>query len=73
MTIDSQNGTRQPQVRNWSPEIALKASTARLAKNNPAGPPHCGQAVMKPRWALVLAHSIAIKVAPPHSPPMPRP
>ena len=73
MTIDSQNGTRQPQARNWSPEIALNANTARLAKNNPAGPPHWGHEVIKPRCASVFAHSIDIKVAPPHSPPMPTP
>jgi hypothetical protein len=27
----SQNGTRHAQVRNWSPEIALKTGIARLA------------------------------------------
>jgi hypothetical protein len=50
---------------------SVTGPTARLAKNKPAGPPHRGQEVMKPRWASVLAGSIDIKVAPPHSPPMP--
>jgi hypothetical protein len=49
------------------------ARTAIFATNNPAGAPHCGHAVMKPRWAVVFAHSIATKVAPPHSPPTPIP
>src|SRR5947209_5104063 len=30
-TIESRNGTRQPQVRNCSPDIWLKTSTARFA------------------------------------------
>jgi len=64
---------RHPQTRNWSPEIALNTSTAMFAKNNPAGPPNCGQDEMKPRWALVRAHSIASNTEPPHSPPTPMP
>jgi hypothetical protein len=68
-----QKGTRQPQTKNWSPDMVLKISTATLAKNSPAGPPHCGQDVINPRWEFVLAHSIAINVAPPHSPPIPMP
>src|SRR6202047_3262190 len=39
MTMLSRNGIRQPQVRNWSPEIQLKISTAKFAKNSPAGAP----------------------------------
>ena len=73
MTMLSQNGTRHPQSRNWSPDIALKASTARFARNNPAGPPHCGHEAIKPRCALVRAHSIDNSTAPPHSPPTPIP
>jgi hypothetical protein len=34
---------------------SVTGPTARLAKNKPAGPPHRGQEVMKPRWASVLA------------------
>ena len=34
------NGARQPHVRNSSPEMALNASTARLARNSPAGTPN---------------------------------
>ena len=64
---------RQPQTRNWSPEIALKTSTATLASNRPAGPPNCGQEVMKPRCLLVRAHSIDSSTEPPHSPPTPMP
>jgi len=44
-----------------------------LATNSPAGAPHCGHAVMNPRWAFVFAYSIATNVAPPHSPPTPIP
>src|ERR1700730_12615655 len=73
MTMLSQNGTRHPQSRNWSPEIQLNSSTITLARNSPAGPPHCGHEVIKPRSALVLAHSIALSVAPPPSPPTPTP
>ena len=64
---------RQPQTRNWSPDIALKVKTARLASSNPAGAPNCGQDAMKPRWALVRAHSIDSNTDPPHSPPTPIP
>jgi hypothetical protein len=64
---------RQPQTRNWSPEIALNTSTARLARAMPAGPPNWGQEAMKPRLALVCAHSIDIRTEPPHSPPTPTP
>ena len=47
--MEMANGMRQPQVANWSPAMALKASTARLAKNNPAGTPNCGQDAIRPR------------------------
>ncbi len=64
---------RQPQTKNWSPEIALKAKTARLASNSPAGAPNCGQEAIKPRCELVRAHSIDSSTEPPHSPPTPIP
>ena len=38
-----------------------------------AGAPNCGHEVMKPRFLLVCAHSIASSTAPPHSPPTPMP
>ena len=73
ITMLSRNGMRQPQVRNWSPEIQLKISTAALARNSPAGAPNCGQEAMNPRCLLVRAHSIASSTEPPHSPPTPIP
>ncbi len=72
-TMESANGTRHPQARKASPDIWLKASTARLARNSPAGTPNCGHEAAKPRWALVLVHSIDISTEPPHSPPTPTP
>ena len=54
----SANGIRQPQVRNCSPDIWLKASTARLARNNPQGTPNCGQEAISPRDRSLRAHSI---------------
>src|SRR5262245_51498026 len=59
------NGTRQPQVRNCSPDMWLKPSTARLARKRPHGTPNCGHEVMKPREWLVRAHSIDISTEPP--------
>ena len=67
------NGTRQPQLRNASPDIWEKARTARLARNRPHGTPNCGQEAMKPRDSLPRAHSIESSTEPPHSPPMPMP
>ena len=64
---------RQPQTRNWSPEIQLNTNTARLARASPAGPPNCGQEAMKPQFLLVWAHSIDIRTDPLHSPPTPTP
>ncbi len=72
-TMLIRNGTRQPQVRNASPDIELNTSTARLARNNPDGTPNCGQDATKPRWRLVRAHSIDSSTEPPHSPPTPTP
>src|SRR5438067_644763 len=69
----SRNGIRQPHTRNRSPEIALNASTARFARKSPAGTPNCGHDAMKPRCLVVLAHSIASRTEPPHSPPTPTP
>src|SRR5438034_10486381 len=69
----SQNGTRQPQVKNSSPEIRLKTNIAKLARQNPAGAPNCGQDAMKPRCDVVRAHSIDKSTEPPHSPPTPTP
>src|SRR3954469_8349197 len=73
MPMLSRNGIRQPQTRNWSPEIQLKTNTAKLARNSPAGAPNCGQDAIKPRFLLVRAHSIASSTEPPHSPPTPMP
>jgi hypothetical protein len=73
MTMLRRKGIRHPQTRNWSPENQLKNSTARFARNSPAGPPNCGQAARKPRFLLVRAHSIASNTEPPHSPPTPIP
>src|ERR1700722_6038011 len=65
ITMLSRNGMRQPQTRNWSPEMRLKTSTATFASSNPAGPPNCGHEVMKPRCLLVRAHSIESSTEPP--------
>jgi len=72
-TMFSRNGILQPHSRKASPDRALTPSTARLARNRPAGTPNCGQDAMKPRCALVFAHSIARRTDPPHSPPTPTP
>jgi hypothetical protein len=72
-TIDSMNGTRQPQVANASPDSSLKASTARFARKRPAGTPNCGHDAISPRCPWVRDHSMAIKTEPPHSPPTPMP
>jgi hypothetical protein len=69
----SQNGTRHPQLRNWSPDIRLNARIARLARKKPAGPPNCGHDAISPRFLLVPAHSIDSNTEPPHSPPTPIP
>src|SRR5205085_12034756 len=55
------------------PEISLNASTAKFARNNPAGTPNCGQDATNPRCALLLVHSIDSSTEPPHSPPTPTP
>src|SRR5215475_1578258 len=65
MTRLSRNGMRQPQTKNWSPEMRLNTSTAIFASSNPAGPPSCGHEAMKPRCLLVRAHSIASSTEPP--------
>jgi len=49
---------RQPQTKNWSPEIQLKTDTGAFDSSNPARPPSCGREVMKPRCWLVRAYSI---------------
>ena len=67
------NWTRQPQARNWSPDISLNARTAMFARNSPHGAPNCGQEAINPRLLLVRAHSIASNTEPPHSPPTPTP
>ena len=72
-TTDIRKGMRQPQVRNASPDHALKASTARLAVNSPAGTPIWGQDAARPRLVLLPAHSMDISTDPPHSPPTPTP
>ena len=64
---------RHPQFKNWSPDIALKNNTAKFARARPHGAPNCGQEAIKPRFALVRAHSIDKSTEPPHSPPTPGP
>src|SRR5262245_46319387 len=66
-------GSRQPHSRNWSPDIWLKASTARFAGKRPHGTPNWGQEAMKPREPCERAHSIERRTEPPHSPPTPTP
>jgi len=73
ITMLRRKGIRHPQTRNWSPDNQLKNSTARFARNSPAGPPNCGQAARNPRFLLLRAHSIASSTEPPHSPPTPIP
>ena len=65
------NGTRHPQLRNPSPEIALNTNTAKFARKNPTGAPNCGQDAINPRCAFERAHSIESGTEPPHSPPSP--
>ena len=62
-----------PRPGTASPDIRLKTSTARLARNRPAGPPNCGHEARKPRSLLWRAHSIDNSTEPPHSPPTPMP
>src|ERR1700752_2885133 len=66
-------GMRQPQARKLSPDIWLKASTARFARNKPQGTPNCGHDAISPRLLSLRAHSIDISTEPPHSPPTPTP
>jgi hypothetical protein len=73
-TMLSANGTRQPQVRNWSPDMAAAPSMTTVDRNNPAGTPHCGHDARKPRLCWPLRdHSIDSSTEPPHSPPTPMP
>jgi hypothetical protein len=69
----SQNGRHYPQSRNWSPEIQLKSSTIRLARNRPDGPPYCGHEVMKPRCASVFARDQRRATADAHAPSVHKP
>src|SRR5437899_7074406 len=48
--IESAKGIRQPQVRNWSPDIWLNARIARFARNRPHGTPNCGQDATNPQF-----------------------
>ena len=73
-TMLRKNGTRQPQVRNWSPDKAVAPSMTMVDRNKPAGTPHCGQEARKPRLCWPLRdHSIDNSTEPPHSPPTPMP
>src|SRR5215471_14914081 len=65
MMMLTKNGTRHPQLRNWSAEIALNNNTAKFARKNPAGAPNCGQDAINPRWAFERAHSIESSTEPP--------
>ena len=71
-TTLSRKGMRQPQIRNWSPVIALNTRKAPLARIRPTGTPNCGQLPTNPRRPS-LFHSRESNTEPPHSPPMPMP
>jgi hypothetical protein len=62
------NTAKREQNPHYSHYNGLKANTATLASSIPAGAPNCGQAVIKPRWELVRAHSIDSNTEPPQSP-----
>jgi hypothetical protein len=72
-TIESANGTRQPQVTKSSPAQRLNAKMARFDNSKPHGTPNCGHDAINPRWFCVRDHSIASSTEPPHSPPTPMP
>lgn len=63
MRMLAKNGTRHPQLRNPSPEIALNTNTAKFARKNPAGAPNCGQEATNPRWAFALSRVVTCLAA----------
>ena len=61
----ARNGTRQPQAANCSSVVSPAIRPrAPLASSSPAGPPHCGQLMAKPR-RLGSVHSPASRMDPP--------
>ena len=71
-TALSRNGTRQPQLRNWSCGIAAKGMSTSVAMTAPEGAPEPTIEAAKPRDFLP-ACSIDKSVAPAHSPPTAKP
>ena len=72
-TMDSRNGTRQPQAAKSSLDMLLLRKNSRpVARIMPTGTPICGYAPNMPRL-LMGACSTAIRAAPPHSPPAEKP
>ena len=68
----STNGIRQPQAMNCASGRLETARKIRLESMSPAGTPICGQLPKNPRFSRGEC-STAIRTAPPHSPPTPRP
>lgn len=67
-TAESRNGARQPQRMKSEAGRALRAKNARVASRLPVGEPCWAKAAY--RMPLPLgALSLAIRIAPPHSPP----
>ncbi len=71
-TALSTKGTRQPHDKNTSSGSMLITVSASVAKSMPMVTPICGTLPKKPRRSLG-AYSTASSIAPPHSPPMPKP
>ena len=70
--IEARNGSRQPQVRNASPDHTDAAVTAAVESRVPIGEPTCTiEAISGLRRGST--YSMAISVAPPHSPPVAMP
>jgi hypothetical protein len=73
MTAESQNATRQPQLRNASSErVEDSTNSTRVARRLPTGTAACGQLAQKPRDFAGLC-SATSSTAPPHSPPTAKP
>jgi hypothetical protein len=67
------NGTRQPQARNSASDSRLESSAKMpVASRRPAGTPIWGQLPESPRFPSGEC-STAMRTAPPHSPPTPKP
>ena len=79
ITMDSRNGTRQPQAMNASskspdvcPRTVTRIRNRPLASRNPNGAPSWGHMPAHARRPLA-AVSVDSRAAPDHSPPRPRP